>query len=95
MSDARVLEKVLRRSRRARYSGGARSDHEELRKELDIIDTSSAFCEFSGPEETERRFGILPLHEASGDRKQGRLLKKLEKSYRLLPAALMSLRTAP
>jgi hypothetical protein len=31
------------------------------------------------PEETQRRFGILPLHEASGERKQERLLKKMEK----------------
>ena len=46
MSDARILEKGLRRSRRARYSEGARSDHEDLGKGLDVTDTSTAFCEF-------------------------------------------------
>jgi hypothetical protein len=46
MSDGRILEKVPRLSRRARYSGGARSDQEDLGKELDITDRSTPFCEF-------------------------------------------------
>src|SRR5262249_8193431 len=93
MSDARILEKGLRRSRRAGYSGGgARSDHEDLGKGLGSPAPRLPSVSFPVPEKLNDFFVILPLHEASGDRRQERLLKKRGKlPHRLLPAALMSL----
>jgi hypothetical protein len=44
------------------------------------------------PEESQQRFGILALYEASGDRKAKTPFERIGKvaAYRLLPAALMS-----
>jgi len=81
MSDARILEKVLRRNRRARYSGGARSDHEDRSgKASDITDTSTAFCEFL--QFRKKLNDVLvscPCTKPQVTEKQKRLLKKIGK----------------
>jgi hypothetical protein len=90
MSDAKILEKVLRRSRRVRYSGGARSEHEDRERGWTSLTPRLPSVSFSGLK--KRRFGILPLHESSGDRKAKTPFEKNGKvaAYRLLLAAVGS-----
>jgi hypothetical protein len=83
MSDARILEKVLRLSRRARYSGGARSDHEDLGKGWTSPTPRLPSVSFSSSGRTPRYFVILPLHEASGDRKARTPFEKNDESCRI------------
>jgi hypothetical protein len=80
MSDARILEKVSGRSRRARYSGGARTDHEDLGKGLDITDPWTGYCEcLQFRKKLNDVLVSCPCTKPQVTEKQKRLLKKIGK----------------
>ena len=76
MSDARILEKVHRRSRRAGYSDGARSDHEDLGKGWT---SPTGRLSSVSSQKLNNVLVSWPCTKRQVTQKQKRLLKELEK----------------